>query len=257
MKKLTTAALLIGGAILASQSVLAQPTFVANDLYFGFENQAGGATEDYIINLGAASGIVGASSTVDLSTDFSLANFDAVLGTSASMFGGVVGGLQNTFSPDLYITQLRSGGPGIPSMPGSTLSVNPTRSTDNSAVATLGNLNAPVAGTGFLDASLTWQNYVEPTFKAGTFYGALGVNPDSSIGDGGVLYEDLWYNANSQLSGGSPMQYLGYFTLDLSGSNPSLTFTPTAVPEPTALSLLGGAGLLLLSLRRRLNRNNA
>ncbi|HTQ50230.1 MAG TPA: hypothetical protein VMJ12_05925, partial [Candidatus Acidoferrales bacterium] len=73
MKKITTAAVLFCGAILISQSALGQ--FVANDLYMGFENQAGGGSSDYIINLGAASGIVGGSSVVDLSTSFSLSDF--------------------------------------------------------------------------------------------------------------------------------------------------------------------------------------
>ena len=97
MKKITIAAILVGGAFMACQSGFAQ-TFVANDLYFGFENAANGGTEDYIINLGAASGIVGGSSAVDLSAAFTLADFNAVLGSSSSMFGGVVGGLQSSGS---------------------------------------------------------------------------------------------------------------------------------------------------------------
>ena len=76
MKKLTTAALLVGGAILASQSAFALPTLVNDDLYLGFQNLNGGGTADYIINLGAASGIVNQSSPVDLSGDFSSSLFN-------------------------------------------------------------------------------------------------------------------------------------------------------------------------------------
>ncbi len=256
MKKLPIAALLFGGAILASQSAFGQ--FVANDLYMGFQNQAGGGAQDYIINLGAASGIVGSSSVVNLSSDFSLSDFNAVLGTSSSMFGGVVGG-SNGNPPDLYVTQLRSGGAGALSVPGSTSPATFYKGdlligyNDLSQLA----LVAPPAGTGVLDTSKAWVNYVEPTFTVGTFYGDTGINPDSSVSPSGVLYEDLWYNSNSSTSVKKPFTYEGYFTLDLTGGSPSLTFTPTAVPEPATLGLLGGAGLLLLSFRRRLGGKNA
>lgn len=256
MKKLTIAALLVGGASLASQSAFGQ--YVANDLYMGFQNSAGGAAADYIINLGAASSIVGSPSIVDFSSDFSLANFNAVLGTSSSVFAGVVGG-SNGNPPDLYATQLRSGGMGTPSAPGS---ASPATFYKGDLLVGYSDLSqlvlvAPPAGSGVLDTSKAWVNYVEPTFTVGTFYGDTGINPDSSISSSGVLYEDLWYNSNSSTSVKKPFTYEGYFTLDLTGNNPSLTFTPSAVPEPTVLGLLGGAGLLLLSFRRRLGGKNA
>lgn len=233
MKQLTTLALLIGGTILVSPSAFGQNTFIANDLYMGFQNQAGNATADYIINLGPASGIVGGTSVVTLTSYFSLANFNAVLGASSSMFGGVVGGDQYN-TPDLYATQLRSGGAGNPAVPGSTMNSTPTRSTDGDAASTLSGMNAPAEGTGILDTSKTWEAYVEPTFTSTSFYGTCNVNPDSAIGSGGVLYEDLWFTSNNKLSGGNPWVYQGYFTLDLSGA-PKLTFTPKdAAPSLTS-----------------------
>jgi hypothetical protein len=52
--------------------------------------------------------------------------------------------------------------------------------------------------------------------------------------------------------GGKSFNYLGYFTLDLTGDGGQvLTFTATAVPEP-ATYVIVGAGMLLLSLRRQL-----
>jgi hypothetical protein len=257
MKKLTTAALLFGGAILVSQSALGQ--FVNNDLYMGFQNQAGGGSEDYIINLGAASGIVGSSSVVDLSSDFLLADFNAVLGASTSLFGGVVAGSNNNQAPDLYATQLRGGGAGTPSLPGSSSPGNFYKGDLLVGYSDIGQLTlvAPPAGNGVLDNSKAWENYVEPNYAAGTFYGDTGINPDSSISSSGVLYEDLWYNSNGSSSVKIPFTYEGYFTLDLTGSSPSLTFTPAAVPEPTVLGLLGGAGLLLLSFRRRFGGKKA
>jgi hypothetical protein len=258
MKKLTTAALLVGGAILASPSAFAQ-TFVQNDLYLGFQNSAGGGTADYIINLGAASDFVGQSSVIDRSSDFSMSLFNdpSLQGTSAQIFGGVVGG-ENYSSGGgtayIFATQLRTSNIGNPAVAGSSLNVFATQAQDNSAESALSQLNAPDAGSGLLDSTKSWEAYVEPTATPSTFYGTLPVNPDSAVSTSSVLYEDLWETSDSgdvRGSQGQPFQYVGYFTLDLTGGSPSLTFTPQAVPEPTVLSLLGGAGLLLLSFRRR------
>jgi hypothetical protein len=250
MKKLTSMVLLLGGAIIASQSAFGQLT--PDDLYFGFQNQAGGDTADYIINLGAASGIVGQSSVVDLSSDFSLGNFNTVLGASSSMFGGVIGANNSDSPSDVYLTQLRSGGAGTPAVAGSTLAATLTRGQDNSTYAAISSLNNPAAGTGVLDASKSWENQVEPTLTSGTFYGITGLNPDSSVSSSSILYEDLWETSSSSQLGGKSFNYLGYFTLDLTGDGGQvLTFTATAVPEP-ATYVIVGAGMLLLSLRRQL-----
>ena len=262
MKKSKTAAFLFCGAALASQSAFGQ--YIANDLYMGFQNQAGGGTQDYIINLGAASGIVGSSSVVDLSSSFSAANFNAVLGASSSMFGGVVAG-SNGNPPDLYVTQFRTGGAGTPSMPGS---VSPATFYKGDLLGGYNDLAqlvtvAPAPGAGVLDSTKAWENYVEPKFTIGTFLGDTGINPDSTVAPGTVLYEDLWFDSNNSNITKKSFTYAGYFTLDLTGVvvgsvvQPVLTFTPAAVPEPSMLGLLGGAGLLLLSFRRRLGGKNA
>jgi hypothetical protein len=261
MKKLTRAALLVGGAILASHSAFGQA--IGNDLYLGFQNQAGGGTEDYIINLGAASGIVGQSYVVNLSSDFSLSDFDAVLGTSSSMFGGAIGAANTSTSgqantADVFLTQLRSGGAGTPPVAGSSVSQQLSRAQDNTTFANLSTLFSPAAGTGGLDAGKTWESLVDPANGTGSFQSNTGLNPDSAVGASTVLYEDLWETSNSSLSGTKPFSYLGYFTLDLTGSNPSLTFTgaTVSVPEPATYGLLG-AGLLLLALNRRFSGKNA
>jgi hypothetical protein len=259
MKNLTTAALLVGGAVLASQSAFGQ--VVANDLYFGFQNQAGGGSADYIINLGAASGIVGQSSVVNLSSDFSLSDFSSVLGSSSSMFGGVIGAASSSVNGgtgDVYLTQLRSGGAGTPSVAGSSVVQQLSRTQDGTAFNQLGYLFSPAAGTGGLDNSKSWEAYVDPANGTGTFQSNTGLNPDSAVSPSSVLYEDLWGTSSSSLTGTQPFTYQGYFTLDVTGGSPSLTFTGVnAVPEPTVLGLLGGAGLLLLAFRRRLNCNNS
>src|SRR5262249_20103839 len=94
MKKLTTAATLVVGAIMASQTVHAQ--FTPNNLYMGFQNALGGGNQDYIINLGSASSytsLAGSGMTVDLSGYFSMSDFNSLASTNTPVImGGVVGG---------------------------------------------------------------------------------------------------------------------------------------------------------------------
>ena len=87
--------------------------------------------------------------------------------------------------------------------------------------------------------------------------GIVGIGSDSLAG----------YNLQSPLGpfsgaasggateGGSPFQYstnLGAFVITSTGDEGTLTVTtPTAVPEPTSLSLLGVGGLSLLAAMRR------
>lgn len=238
MKNLTTAAMIIGGALMASPSAFAQVSLISDDLYMGFENQTGGGTADYIINLGPASGIVGSSSVVTLSSDFSLSSFNSVLGASSSMFGGVVSA-SNGNPPNLYATQLRSGGAGIPSVPGSTSPGTFYKGDILLGYSDLSQLfHLPAAGAGVLDTSKSWENYVEPANANGTFYGDMGFSPDSPVGPSTVLYEDLWYVSNNSQSTKIPFTYVGYFTLNLTGGSPSLTFTPTNAPATLTAPLI-------------------
>jgi hypothetical protein len=244
MRNLTTAAIFVGGAILVSPSAFGQA--IGNDLYLGFQNQAGGGTQDYIINLGPATNIVGGNAVVTLSSDFSMSDFSAVLGASSSMFGGVVGAANTSTSgqantADVYLTQLRSGGAGTPPVAGSSVSQQLSRAQDNSTFAGLTTLFSPTAGTGGLDAGKTWESLVDPNNGSGTFQSNAGLNPDSVVSPSSVLYEDLWFTSSSSLTGTKPFTYLGYFTLDLTGANPKLTFTPknaaASLTAPTIVSV--------------------
>ncbi|MBU6410033.1 MAG: hypothetical protein KGR98_06575 [Verrucomicrobia bacterium] len=237
-------------ALIVCPSVFGQ--IVANDLYMGFQNQAAGGANDYIINLGlASSAITNGSSVVDLSGDFSLSDFDAVLGASPSMYCGVIGA-ESGNTADVFLTQLRSGGAGTPSTPGSDVTATMTRTEDDTVYNHLATLDGPSAGTGVLDPNKTWESLVDPANGTGTFQSNTGLNPDSAITNSSVLYEDLWMTANSAFTGGKPYTYLGYFTLDLTGT-PKLTFTPKAAPAPltppvlSVISITGATVTLLLS----------
>jgi hypothetical protein len=233
----------------------AHAAFTANDLYLGFNQSSG--TGDYIIDLGQASAAgVGGSSVVNLSGDFSLSLFNNAFTTGPTGVSmGVVGG-QSQFpsSYDLYATVLRSGGPGTASVAGSDLSpFNHSQSTIANSVSPLTGLTLPTAGNGLVDAGKSWTANVSPTFTANSFYGASGVNPSAAFDGTGVLYEDLW-----KATPNNAYTYAGFFTMDLSGSSPNLTFTPSAlaVPEPGSFQLFAVAGLSWLALARRFNRKN-
>jgi PKD repeat protein len=240
MKKLIMAALVVGGAIMAYQSALAQTgTFIANDLYLGFQNAAGSGSSDYIINLGPASGITNGSSVVTLSSDFSKTSFLTTLASSSNMLAGVVGGVQAS-SADVYLTQPRVGGAGTPSVPGSSVTVTISRTKIDSAVSALAQANLPPAtGGNTNDAAKTWEVYVDPASpSASTFNGNASGYQDSTVATNAVLYMDLWYAANSASFGSTSFSYLGYFTLDLTGGSPVLNYTPSSAtgstPAPTA-----------------------
>jgi hypothetical protein len=238
------AATMVAGAVMASQSAFAQVTFVQNDLYVGFQNSAGGGSADYIVNVGTVSNLVGKTSVIDLSADFSLADFKSagLEGSNpGSIMGGVVGANNGGSPSDVYATVLRKSNIGIPSVAGSTAPGAISKSQDDTAEADLSQLVSPAAGAGVLDTSRSWESDVEPTLSANSFYGAAGINPDSPVTTASVVYEDLWYSSSSSLSGTKPFNYEGYFKFDFTGSSAKVMFIPSAAPAqlvaPTILSI--------------------
>jgi len=225
------------GAISACQSAFGQygPVYPSypNDLVMGFQNAGGGAPDCYEINLGSPANILGQSMVLVLSSDFSLSDFDTVLNGSSSVYAGVIGadnGSGAYITPDIFVTQLRSGGPGNPAVAGSTVTQQDGQTAENTTYSDLGTLYTPAVGTGGLDPNNTWESLVDPDNGSGTFQSNTGLNPDSSVSPSTVLYEDLWENSDPSSRGTTGFTYLGYFTLDLTGSSPKLTFTSTNVP---------------------------
>jgi hypothetical protein len=201
---------------------------------------------------------LGATSTINFSSDFSLSDFNTVLGSSSSLIMGAVGGSQSS-SADIFLTQLRTGGAGTPSVAGSSVTATPSRTQIDNAISTLGQVTTlPAAGTGALDSSSLWVTYVDPTTPTASTFNGQAPSPDApftTLSD--VAYLDLYSAAKSTSIGSTSYVYDGYFTLDLTGSSPSMMFTPTAAPEPGTCALIGGGSLLMLAMRRRFtNKTN-
>ncbi len=245
------------GLLLVSQA--AQAAYSPNDIVLGFNLGYGSGPNDYIIELGNAnSGVgVGGTSVVNLSSQFSLSTFN---GLYTNLSGGVsmsgVGGHGATSGRDLFATVPRLS-LGTPDSPGSTApgAIGSTFLANgaNDVAGMVNGLSLSAGGNTTVSQSdpnsfFTWVlSTTPPSYLSGT-----GIDPRGST-SGSVLYEDLYRAANNV--NGNAFAYLGYFTLDTTGSG-SLTFTPQAVvvPEPSTFSLLAGGVLMGFLFRLRLKR---
>jgi hypothetical protein len=184
---------------------------------------------------------------VNLSGDFSSSLFNSIFtGGANGVSMGVVGGNGAFGSIDLFT-----------SISGSTSSTDTSGySSSSSTLSTAANristmsLDLPSSGGGMMETNKNWANDISPTFTAESFYGASGINPNTAIGNTGIITEGLWKSTP-----GNGFTYLGSLTLNTSGG--SLTYTPAAIPEPSAASILGCSGILLWILRWGTNRKNA
>ncbi|HXC35107.1 MAG TPA: hypothetical protein VNV43_04490 [Candidatus Acidoferrales bacterium] len=239
MKKLITAALAIGGAIMISQSAFAQNTITENDAYLGFQNNL--ATADYIINLGSLqTNFLGKSTVVDVSSDLSLSDFNSVNNISGTTLAAVVGADNNT--NDVFGTITRTSNVGNPKVAGSTAPAGLNYGEDATVYTAIGGMAVPTtAGTGVLDSTKSWSSKISPTSAGADFYSEAGFNPNSTVTTSGVVYEDLYLSTDTSGGGrgdtAKPFIYQGYFTIDFTGSSPKVTFSSTNAPVTVSLSI--------------------
>jgi hypothetical protein len=218
------------------------------------------AANDYIIDLGLASSIIGTAPVVDLSGDFSQSSFNSTFsGGATGVAMGSVGAATAGASPaDFFVTQLRGGGLANPPTVKGTENV----SSFSHSSTTVGTSASSFLGVGALPASGSidtagkpWANSVVAS-TSGTFFNKSGAQPDSAITASDLIIEDLF---EVTVAGG--YVYQGYLTFDDSNvADPILTFTSAmvnSVPEPGAYGAFAGLGLLALALRRQLTRSNA
>jgi len=245
MNKLAKLAVVIAGLALVSQVANA----ANNDLILGFNGN--GSANDYVINLGNATSLFSSSSVVDLSSDFNMTTFNSTFSSVNGTKMGAGGGT-SSLNPVFFFTQLR----GAAGDPSTALSLTPPSITTTTASGAASQFNGispfPAAGTGQL---MTSANAGSFTSQMTTLFNNTGLNPSFAIGSG-VIYEDLW-QATKTTGTSTTWKYEGYLTFDTTGANALLTFTPTAVPEPSTYGLFGGAGVLALAVRRQFRRKTA
>jgi len=98
-------------------------------------------------------------------------------------------------------------------------------------------------------AANSWSSLISPGLNPPSFTIDTGRDPMGQASSS-VIYEDLYRGTPNQ-----PFAYVGYFTLDMSGSG-SLGFTPSlSVPEPSTFGLLI-CGVVLATFFRRFQRGS-
>ncbi len=253
LNKLTIAAAAFAVTAILGASTTARAQANNGDIILGFESTT--SPNVYEVDLGASSQFIGASSalTFNLSTsDLSSTTygFGSSWASSTAVQWGAIGATSQN-NGNLFTTW----NPASAAPPA--LSSAGQGSTGADVVALLGDFNTQATITpGNTDLLQTGadQNTDGASFaglEKTTFNlpgSQLDANADLSIpaADAGVL--DLYELANNGTSGTSAGTLLGQFTL---ASDGVLTFTPEAVPEPSAYALGLAAIALFVVLKRR------
>jgi PEP-CTERM motif len=240
-------------AIASATAVSAHAQFADNDLVIGFTTS--GSTGDLAIDLGQASALFGSSTTVNLNTAGNTGFTSSGLASALTQNGltinglswGVVGGIEpnnNNWDVIYTVAHGASAGAANGSIVGGvsdveTVGQNTLNGKGSSAVTD------PTAGNGD-----SYSEAIASATGAGSFVSDTSKNPNSKTPAGTFSQTEDIYEV-TKVGGvlGTPTLE-GTITLDNLGD---LTFTPvaTAVPEPSTYGLIGGLGLLALSLRRQ------
>jgi hypothetical protein len=257
MKKLHIVALLAlaGVGVFAPGAQAATTTYNTDDLFLGFR-QDGNSTADILIDLGPSFNFRDGLTTGSLNSiigtglgSLLTANFGNTWFTDGTVHWGIVGtsggslittnGVQE-FPNTLYISnpETNSGAP--------TANINATQALATSAITTMkGQWVGLTTSSGLLNGlvqtpgSTTWSGEAAASFNDNTQFSAFEGIVGSSTLD---LYRLTRTSSSSAADGNK-----GFFTIDSTGQ---VSYN-TAVPEPTAITMLGGAGMLFLARRRR------
>lgn len=262
MKNLTKTALLAASVALVCHSTKA----ASGDLRIGFN---GGGT-DYIADLGAYSTILSGGPNENLSASLASSG----LTYSSSLNVGVVGGFTTgtiTKIPTLFATTLRLGG-GSYTTAGTEASPDAVAARNN-MVSAVSSANSLLNGSIASSDPTSWSSTISLAPSKGgsannSFVnylfggGASGsvATQDSPLANmtSSVIVEDLWengYDASGNPNGN--WTYVGDLQIDLSGSQPTVTFDPVVVPEPATYGIFAVAGVLFAVYRKKLSRKNA
>jgi hypothetical protein len=234
MKNQIKTLVLAGVSVAAAATTAHAQTLTANyavgDVLAGFTTQAG---NDLILNLGLESALANGQSW-DITSLVGQGNIPTT-GLSHSLAStqwGVVAGPSGVFG---YGTGNPIPLPNLGALNAAKGDINGFGSLISSGFAT-------PSSTALGDGS--WNN---GTISASTStFGADWYNPNST-GAGTV-------NFYQSKDNGSALVLLNTWTLSVNASGDDILTYGSAVPEPTTYGLLAGAGLLALSLRRRVAR---
>jgi hypothetical protein len=246
------AVLLASAAVALSATAQAQlpvSSYTANhnDILLGFT--VPGSTGDLVIDLGTAAQIgVGGTMTVDLNLNGNVGESSAALqselnglyGSMNNLQWGAVGGhMTGPLNFSIYSTVAHNAGaPFAPGAPGQIVgAINTAGQGLNDFAGSPSNQGTVNPTAGY---SESWTEIVAPGTLSSSFSSKY-YNPDSTtpanFTDSQV--EDLYLNTASS------EQLVGYLTLFSTGN---VQFTP--VPEPGAMGMVAGLGVLAMSLRR-------
>lgn len=257
MTKFAKLAIAMAGAALAVPGAFAGPN--NNDLILSINNNDGGGSTEFTVNLGLQSSFTGPN--YDLSSFLSTFNSQYASAAASSLNVGIAGGQNGQggltgVGNDVYTTTVRVGNNGQYTIAGTEggPSINPTKANIGSAGGIAGGTISFGSNLATSDAnsftSLFAKDPVTPGTAANNFTGALGgVNPLSTM-TGTSITLDLWKDTVTGSSTTSGWVYQGDVTLDFGTASPTATWDATPVPEPTTFSLCIGAGLLALAKRK-------
>ncbi len=226
----------------------------AQDALLGF-NDATGTQNDYVIDLGAESQFT-STATVNLSSAAYATTFNTAFGSDTSVAAGFVGGGTGSF-----LLQSYAGGTPAEQLPSGTPSKTQYNSSVSAESAVLTGVYA--SATTSLPAGDGWSYIIAQSPSVNGAQGANAVagntgNPMGTLSSDAItlaVYESTANNYGARTETTTAWQEVGTLAVDMTTG--SIVFTGSAVPEPGTYSLLGGAGLLLVSLRNKFSRKQA
>jgi hypothetical protein len=238
------------------------------DLLLGF-NSPGIATNDLVVDIGPASNYTGATGPITISGNFFTSQQLTDAGLSLnnlyfSVFGDISPGHPGTANT-LWVTRPRAsfGTQTSPWSAQSSTQLATSRSQiesiasgaqfisfNNALPAQDNTATAVIVYSAYNQSSESSISYSVGIGAGGNFAGNFGSNNNIEQNTPGSftspVQSDLY-----EMDPGSAGSYLGYFQLDPDGT---LTFNPTAVPEPTTLSMAGIGIMALVAARRMRNK---
>jgi hypothetical protein len=238
----------------------------AQDLLLGFNDAAASsssAQNDYVIDLGyTGSGLVAAananSGTINLSSTLTPSTFNSAFEANDSSWAshvavGVVGSPNTSPVNYLYLTTTGAKPPTI--TPGQF---------DNASGSAAGPVTGEYSSASGTTAENGWTyNVATSPTQTGSdvsqtdVAAATGKNPLTLL-SGGSASLTLW--GISETTSGvheTVGSWVDEGTFNFNLNSDQITFTTSAVPEPTTTGILAGAGLLAVLLRQQLKRKAA